>query len=404
MGACDWLRIVERVRELRVLQVHNSYRQPGGEDRVVEGERRLLEEAGHTIEHLTVTNPDSPLASVGRLAIAPWNPSAAAIVRRKTEQFRPDVIHVHNTWFSLSPSVIRAARRAGAPVVVTLHNYRSTCIESGLLRDGRPCEVCVEDSVWNGVRFRCYRDSFLQSVPAAMTTSVSARVRSDVALYLALTEFARDIYVRAGFAPDRVVVKSNFVDDPGTRAKPPSGSDRILFVGRTSHQKGIDHLLRAWAIARPTGLRLTVVGDGDLRSSLEDLHPGVEWLGWRGPAQVRALMVESRALVFPSRSYEGQSLALLEAMAAGLPIIASDWASLRETVGPEGRFGGSGDDEAWAELLTGLTDDESVDRYGAALRRQYESRFTPQRALENLEAVYRRALDLAERTIRPAAE
>lgn len=388
---------------MRVLQVHNSYRQPGGEDRVVEVERRLLEEAGHTIEHLTVTNPDSTLASIGRLAIAPWNPSAAAMVRRKTEQFRPDVIHVHNTWFSLSPSVIRAAARTGVPVVVTLHNYRSTCIESGLLRDGRPCEICVEGSVWNGVRFRCYRDSFLQSIPAAMTTSVSARVRSDVTFYLALTDFARDIYLRAGFEPDRVLVTPNFVDDPGARAQPPSGSDRVLFVGRVSHQKGIDHLLRAWEIARPAGLRLTVVGDGDLRSSLESLHPQVEWLGWRGPEQVTALLTESRALVFPSRSYEGQSLALLEAMAAGLPIVASDWASMRETVGPEGRFGASGDHVAWAELLTSLTDDESVDRAGVAMRQRYERLYAPRRALENLEAVYRRALDITGTTTRPAA-
>ena len=126
-----------------------------------------FKEAGHEVLTHRVVNPASAVRSAGLLMLSPGNPGAAREVKRLVAEFRPEVAHVHNTWFSLSPSVLGALRSTGVPVVVTLHNFRLMCTNSLLFRDGHPCEECVGTHPWRGVLHRCYRDSVLASTAAA---------------------------------------------------------------------------------------------------------------------------------------------------------------------------------------------------------------------------------------------
>ena len=320
----------------------------------------------------TGSNPSSALAERG----SDTDSSMESSVRRTAHEdavhrFQPDVAHIHNTWFALSPSIVPAIASQGVPIVMTLHNYRMTCINAHLLRDGIPCELCIGNSPWQGVRFKCYRDSVSGSIAAALTNSVRRLSRGwdGVTRFLALTEFARDVYVRAGLDPDRISIKPNFVADPGPRPSPPSQSDVVLFVGRISEEKGADLAAAAWERAAPRGLRLVMIGDGSIRSHLQLQHPHVEFLGWLDRDQVRRRLLEARALLFPSRAYEGQSMVLLEAMAAGLPILASDWQPIRETV--QGRDPGwlreATKIESWIDGLALVADDNTVDNEGADL-------------------------------------
>jgi hypothetical protein len=160
---------------LRVLQVHTHYREEGGEDSVVRAEAELLRSAGHDVVVHQARNPSGALATGASLAMSPWNPLAAREVRRLAERVRPDVAHVHNTWYALSPSVLAALSAAAVPVVMTLHNYRLLCANAQLFRDGRPCEDCVGSHPWHGVRHRCYRGSALASAPAAATIAFNGR-------------------------------------------------------------------------------------------------------------------------------------------------------------------------------------------------------------------------------------
>ena len=381
---------------MRLLQIHNRYREPGGEDTVVDGERNLLREAGHTVELFCVSNSDRPITSAAQLMASPWNPASAARVKAAVEGFEPDVVHVHNTWFALSPSVIPAIANRNVPIVMTLHNYRMTCINAHLLRNGAPCELCVGNSPWQGVRFRCYRDSLPGSFAAALTNSVRQASRSwgGITRFLALTTFARDIYVRAGLDPGRVSIKPNFVTDPGRRSDPPSKSEIVVFVGRISEEKGADVIAAAWDRAALRGLRLVMIGDGPLVEALRAHHPHVEFVGRLEHGEVRRKMMSARALVFPSRSYEGQSIVLLEAMAAGLPVLASDSPPIRETIRkPMGNWiRKPGDTESWAEGLEIISDNSAVDAEGLAARTAYEGSFTPAQGLRNLESVYQSAM------------
>ena len=205
---------------MRVLQLHTPYRQPGGEDAVVRAEAEVLRRSGHEVVQYQVQNPPGAAGAIGSLVLSPWNPLQARRVQGLAERIRPDVAHVHNTWYAQSPAVLWALRRSGVPTVMTLHNYRLVCANGQLFRDGAPCEDCVGASPWHGVQHGCYRDSMCSRcrrpdhraarpaphlVPDRRSIRRAQRVRGRAAR-------------SRGLPPDRIELKPNFVADPGPRA------------------------------------------------------------------------------------------------------------------------------------------------------------------------------------------
>jgi glycosyltransferase involved in cell wall biosynthesis len=384
---------------MRVLQVHTRYRHRGGEDAVVDAERALLARSGHAVELHLEMNPDTPGAAAAALAASMWNLRAARRVADAIERFAPDVVHVHNTWFGASPSVLAACTEHRVPVVMTLHNFRLACTNSLLLRDGAPCEKCIGRDPWPAVRHRCYRGSAVTSAIAAAGIAVHRRASTwerTVDRFIALSAFARGRLVRAGLPADRMVLGSNFVPDSGPRAITPSASDEVLFVGRISAEKGLHVLLDAWRAAPPVGLRLVVLGDGPDRAALTARAPaGVEFTGRLAPVDVMSRVRAARALVLPSVWYEGQPVAALEGLASGTPLVLSDIGGLPEVLGDEqaGWLVPPRDTGSLAAALDELRDGAAVDKRGAAARRRYEQAFTPDAALSRLQAVYSDAAD-----------
>lgn len=381
---------------LKILQIHNHYREAGGEDTVVRREQELLKAAGHEVIEFRTENPSRTAAAVATLATSAWNPVSARRMREAILQRRPDVAHVHNTWWMLSPSILRPLVDAGVPVVLTLHNYRLLCANAMLYREGQPCEECVGIHPWRAVRYRCYRGSFLASAAAVSAIEVPRRlgVWHDVAVFLTLTHFARQRFIAGGLPAERLVVKPNFVDDPGGRMNPSSASNTVLFVGRLSEEKGIRNLLDVWRDG-PTDLELLVVGDGPLGDELRaTAPPGVRFAGRVQQGQVSELMRRARAMVFPSVWYEGQPMVLLEALAAGLPLLVSSIGGIPETVGDRGAAISVAPDDrsAWGEALSRLADGAWVDEASLQARATYEARYSVEPALDGLTRAYEIAI------------
>lgn len=345
-------------------------------------------------QHLA-DNPTGSLGAMRSLAFAPWNPWAAREMRAVAGEIRPDLAHVHNTWYELSPAVFRSLRQAQIPAVMTLHNYRLLCANAKLFRDGGPCRDCVGTNPWHGVRHRCYRNSLPASAAASSTIALNRALGTwhrDVDLFLALSEFARRQFLQGGLPASKIRVKSNFVADPGLRSNTPSQSPVVVYLGRLSPEKGIHQLLNAWESADVGDLELHLIGDGPLRRHVEErASSGVRVLGRLAHDEVLRRLSTARTLVFPSTWYEGQPMVIIEALASGLPVLGARLGAIPELIEPLGTQWLVPHDQpgAWAQALSGLREDREVDETGRVARSEYEERFTPAVALAELEECYR---------------
>ncbi len=323
---------------MRILLVHNRYQQPGGEDGVVRSEAEILRRHLHKVAHYEADNDgiEGPLDSLKTAFRCLWSPAAQHSFCKSLRDFEPDLVHVHNFFPLISPAVHHAAHNRGIPVVQTLHNYRLLCPASTLLRDGLVCESCTRERYpVSAVRHACYRKSRAATAAVANMLVLHRAMGTwtkTVTRFIALTEFARRKFVSSGIPEDRISVKPNFLDgDPG----PGRGDgDYVLFVGRLSDEKGIGCLLQAWKALRPK-LRLVIVGDGPLAPMVMDYASNdrtVQWLGFLDRSEILDLMGRAFALVFPSVWFEAFPLVLAEALAKGLPVIASNLGSMAEII------------------------------------------------------------------------
>lgn len=390
---------------MRVLQLHNQYRAYGGEDAVADLERNLLLEHGHNVERLAVSNKSIEKATLRTGLETIWSQRSHRMVRDTLRGFRPDVLHVHNTFPQLSPSVYWAAKSEGVPVIQTLHNYRLTCVNALLLRDGAPCELCVGRRLsWPGIRHKCYRDSAPASAAIAAMQGAHRAVgtyRSKVDAYITVTEFARSVMVRSGLPKELVHVKPNFVPDPMPDiGELPAREDKLAFVGRLSGEKGADLLLEAWKRLGRSEFRLVVVGDGPERGKLETLArklPGLEWRGWMAQREALREVASSRHLVVPSRTYEGFPMVVAEAMSVGTPVIAANHAGFPEIVGRAGLLFEPGDPDDLAKKMSeaSLLGEGSWRQMSGRARSDYLSRYTPEKNHGLLMGIYDSAIEHA---------
>ena len=222
---------------MKIVVVHNQYQRQGGEDVVFDQERKLLENKGHKVVVYRRSNWEADsYGGVKRLVLVKksiWASDSrrefAALLRSE----KPDVVHVHNTFVMISPSIYSACSEANVPVVLTLHNYRLLCPAATFFRDGRICQECTEHSLWRSVRHGCFHGSRPATAAVALMLATHRRLHTwdrDVTAYIALTQFTRKKFVENGLPAEKIFVKPNFVyPDP----KPGDGSgEYVLFAGR----------------------------------------------------------------------------------------------------------------------------------------------------------------------------
>ncbi len=371
---------------MRILVAHSRYASGNvsGENRVVEDEVRLLSEAGHDVVSWTPSGADvHPVRAAAR---ATWARDASRRLRQLTRAHRADVVHIHNLFPMISPASIRAVSTE-APVVLTLHNYRLLCLPATLFRDGRICEDCVGRSLARGVIHGCYRKSRLASGALAASLELHRRIDSfkGVRRFLAVSEFVRAKHRAAGLAAD-IRVKPNFA---WARDRRRGAGSHYVFAGRLTPEKGLDVIVDAWKNVRET---LIVAGDGEQADALRRLAPpNVRFVGPCTSAEVDALLRDARALLVPSRCYEGAPRSIIEAFATGVPVVAPSLGSLAEIVddGINGVSIARSSAATWMGAIDQLRDDHVVARLGAGAWETWSSRYSPAANLAALEATYR---------------
>jgi len=380
--------------KLNVLVVHNAYQQKGGEDTVVEAELVLLRSHGHQVT--TYFRHNDEIARIAPMLAAEqmlWSRKTTKEILAMFDVSRPDVIHVHNTFPLISPSLYWAASKAGIPVVQTLHNFRLLCPQAMFLRQGKVCEDCLGHIPWRAAMRGCYRGSKAQSTVVAGMVVMHRAIgtwQKKVTRYIALNEFCRQKFIEGGLPADRIMVKPNFVDFKVPKDIARAG---FLFVGRLSTEKGVQVLAKAAEIAANTCIR--VVGTGSETSVVQGIA-NVQLLGPLDGNGVTLEMSRAMALVLPSIWYENFPRTLVEAFACGLPVIASNLGALAELV-QEGTTGllfeaGNAEDLA-SKLRWAHNNPQKMLEMGKNARRQYESEFAAEKNYQQLIAIYQIAID-----------
>jgi glycosyltransferase involved in cell wall biosynthesis len=389
---------------MKILLVHNTYQEQGGEDVVFWQERDLLNAAGHQVlEYQRFNHEIREYSTVQRISLigrTVWAADSHREFKALLRTHKPDVVHVHNTFPLISPSIYWACRSERVPVVQTLHNYRLLCAGANFIRDGKPCEDCITGKFWQGVVHGCYRGSRVQTAPVALMLTVHHAGRTWTRMvdrYIVLTAFARSRFVNAGFPAEKFTIKPNCVDpDPGKRTNQGSYA---LFVGRVSQEKGAHTLLKAWRQLPPT-FPLRVVGDGPLSEQLKSEAASnnlsnVTFMGRLPRKQVIEAMKDARFVIFPSELYENLPLTIIEAFACGVPVIASRLGAMQEIV-EDGRTGilvqpGNADDLARA-VTRAWQEPAYMRQLGEGARTEYETKYTAS-------ANYRQLIEIYEQVI-----
>ena len=390
---------------MKILFIHNYYRFSGGEDSVVAAEINLLFTHGHQVELWSMDNKDFPSGLRGSIRIkiitalnTTYSERSKKNVITKLKAFKPDLVHVHNSFPQISPSIYDACLELNIPVVQTLHNYRLICPGAMLMRNGKICELCVTGSPYQAALYNCYRDSTLGSLVVAKMVATHRKLgtwQHKINHYIALTDFAKAKFIEAGFPAEKISVKPNFVKDPFRhkspveRVNPPFG----LFVGRISAEKGLHTLLKAWALLEAP-ITLKVAGTGPLEQTIIN-QPNIEPLGLQTPSQISTLMQQAAFLILPSEWYEGFPLVLVEALAHGLPVLASNLGSMVDIIedGKTGLLFEPGNVEDLATKLKWLLDNpDECNRFGANARQVYLDKYTAKENFKQLIGVYKEAL------------
>jgi len=386
---------------VRILIVHESYVQRGGEDAAVEADADLLRRNGHDVRLWSISNAEIEKWPLHRKVRLAWQTTWSSASRRRIKslitEHRVDLVHFHNTLPIVSPSAIRAAHGRGVPVVMTLHNYRLVCPAGTLMRNGTVCEDCIDHSLARGIIHACYRGSRVQTASIAAMLSVHRILGTwtrCVDAFIALTPFMKSRLVAAGIPPARIHVRHN------TGGAPPGGPSTgrtvpnyAVFSGRLSPEKGVLQLIEALENLREC--RVLIAGGGPLEGRVREAaagHPHLEYLGELPPDRARAILGDARVLVFPSIWYEGFPMTILEAFAAGVPVVASRIGGLPEIVtdGHDGFLVTPSCPRELARQVARIMSDPALQaRMGRAARRTYEDRFTPRRSYEKLMEIYR---------------
>lgn len=378
---------------MKVLLIHNRYRQRGGEDAVVDDELRLLREGGHAVRLYERHNDDIDARPLTGAAEMLWSQRSRREVLALLDAWRPDVAHVHNTLALVSPSVLGAVRARRVALVATLHNHRLACLEGSFHRNGAVCTRCLGHAPWAGVVHGCWRGSKPQSALLAASLLLHRGLGSwtrHVQRFIVLSAAAVPRFVAGGLPAARLRVRPNFAWDaaPGAEGQPRAGG---LYVGRLAAEKGVAVL--ADALARSPGLALDVIGDGPQRALLHG--SAARLLGALPAAEVAQHMQRAAWLVLPSTTLEQFPRVLAEACAAGLPVIASRLGALAEWVHDRrtGLLFEPGDGAALAERLAWAeAHPQAMRAMGDAARELHRRHLGPQSALASLVAIYEEAI------------
>jgi glycosyltransferase involved in cell wall biosynthesis len=392
---------------MKILLVHNFYGSsaPSGENQVFIAEKNLLLSRGHDVKEFTRHSDEirgKSLQGLLKGALAtPWNPWVAREIKREVDRFKPDVVHVHNTFPLISPAIFHAIGQTTARVL-TLHNYRLLCPAAIPMRQGHVCTDCLDArSAWPALRHGCYRGSRVATLPLAINVGLHRLLGTwtkQVDAFIALSEFQRNLMVNAGLPGDKVHIKPNFFPRPATVVPWQQRKPYVVFSGRLSKEKGVITLLRAWRLWGINAPELRIVGDGELRGTLEEMATGlpVRFMGQLNKEAAQLQIANAQLLILPSEWFETFGLVLGEAFSYGTPVAVSNIGPLPSIVGhnKNGVVFEPTNPESLLNVVRAVWESKSLlQKLAKAARTDFEDKYTKDVNYRSLMMIYQHAIN-----------
>jgi glycosyltransferase involved in cell wall biosynthesis len=402
---------------VRILHVNKFLYRRGGAEGYMFDVAELQRADGHEVAFFAMTHPQNEPSRYERLfpahiefeppppdvaarirgtARLMWSASARRGMQDVLHDFRPDVVHLHNVYHQLSPSVLQPIRHHGVGAVMTLHDYKLACPTYRFLDHGRICEACLPRRFWEPIVKRCNGGSLGASAVNAveMTLHTIGRAYAPVDVFSCPSRFLLEKMRQGKVFPERLRHLPNFVAAASTKPKASPGGG-VVYAGRLSDEKGVDVLIEA--VATLPDVRLDVAGDGPARPRLEadaaalGLGERVTFHGRLDPEPLQNLLRASAVAAVPSRWYENMPLAVLEAFAVGVPVVGTALGGLPELIEPgaDGDLVAPNDPAALGRSLSALVRDPArAFQMGRAARAKVERAYSPGAHIERLTALY----------------
>ena len=322
---------IDKTKKRNILIVHNYYQIPGGEDTVVENEKKMLEDHGHRVVLYTRNNAELNDMSKLKKMVLPittiFNPRTYQEIKKIIKKENIEIVHVHNTLNLISPSVYYAAYVMNVPVVQTMHNFRLLCPGATFYRDNMICKECVYKGLICAIKHRCYRKSVIQTLACVINTVIHrwTNIYSKIN-FICLTEFNKEQLLLLNLKkqvvdPNKIYIKPNFTYT-GIQHKE---NKYYLFIGRIEKIKGIDILIEAFK-SMPQ-LQLKIVGTGNELSNYKretKKYKNIEFLGYLNRDEINKSISMAKAVVVTSQWYETFGMIIIEAYANSVPVIVGD--------------------------------------------------------------------------------
>jgi len=397
---------------MKIVLVHNYYGSsaPSGENVVFLAEAALLRSRGDSVVEFTRSSDEIRNSGAwGKIAGAfstPWNPSSKRALDTLIQKETPGVVHVHNTFPLLSPSIFHIAAKQPVARVLTLHNYRLFCAAGIPMRDGSPCTECLDRrSVFPGLKYGCYRNSRIATLPMGVMIALHRWLDtwgSQVDAFITLTPFQRDMLCSAGLPRDRLHVKPHFYPDPPRPLPWNLRDEKAVFVGRLSPEKGVHILIDAWRQLGKHAPFLELIGDGPDRQAVDKRIQGAglrDQIAVHGQLpfnDVQERVARARLLILPSLCFEGFPMVVREALALGVPVAASRIGSMPSLIndGVNGvLFEPGNETDLSRKLQTLWSSPDTLEAYSLAAQSEFERKYTAEINYEILMGIYKKAIE-----------
>lgn len=401
---------------MRVLSVNKFYHINGGSERYMFSLNRLLEKYGHEIVPFSMSDranepslfescfvsgidffDSSSLSAKIRAAMRViYSYEASRKIESLIAKVRPQIAHLHNIAHQLSPSILYPLARSGIPVVQTLHDYKLICPTYTMFTNNEVCERCLKGDFHNAALHRCNHDSLAASLVNVVEMYVHKMMRSydKIDLFISPSRFLRNKMIEAGVAPERVEHIPNFIDLE--RHIPRYDHDGyLLFFGQLTSVKGLDILLEA--MRHLPDVKLIVAGRGEQQKKFMTIvsrhNLNVSFVGFQSGQKLQELIRGSMAVIVPSRWYENQPYAVVEAFAYGKPVIGTQLGGIAELIddGVNGLLFKPDDPADLADKLRRVLENPGdLSQMGHAARMKAERCFNPGNHYDRIVEIYNR--------------